>query len=88
MTTEINLEGAILLRDAIVITAINDYKKILMKNQLEEKKSTIVEIENFFRSVYFSKITYMNGEEILSSLKKSFKNRKNLKSRRVKNGSQ
>ena len=63
------------LANAIIVMAVEDYKKAKMsnpksKNQKIEKEKTINDVTGFFKSQYFQALTGVPGECILKELEK------------------
>lgn len=61
------------LADAIVLKAVEDYRNALDGRSYSHHKSpeeVIIEVEKFFRSSWFGKLTKINSEYLIEQLKK------------------
>jgi hypothetical protein len=61
------------LANAIIVQAVTDYRKALEGKSYNESQSPeeiIEELETFFRSEYFTILTKIKGEYLISKLKR------------------
>lgn len=67
------------LANAIVLLAVNDYRKAMKTLTLYPKDRTlkfqIKQIEQFFRSDFYKLLTSIDGEMLISRLHKEMKNK-------------
>ena len=65
------------LANAIVLQAVDDYRKALNGIGYNKKspEEVIIEIEKFFRSDYFEMLTKVNGEYLIGKLRNEHKNK-------------
>ena len=69
-----NEEGIENLTNAIILQAVKDYRKALKRFSLNGKSSTavIAECERFFRSEWYSQLTNVDGEYLITNIRKEF----------------
>lgn len=62
------------LCNGIVEQAVKDYRKALTGEYVEHKapKDVIAECERFFRSTWFSLLTKVDGEYLITEIRKEF----------------
>lgn len=62
------------LCDAVIEQAVKDYRKALAGKYVEYKspKDVIAECEQFFHSEWFSRISKVDGEYIVTEIRKEF----------------
>ena len=60
------------LYNAIVLQAVTDYRKALagISYGKQSPEDVVKECEQFFRSVYFSRLTKVSGEYLIEKLRK------------------
>lgn len=61
------------LANAIVLQAVEDYRKELRKSSKNYRNGVKI-IEKFFRSEWFKVLTSIDGERLISNLKKELNN--------------
>lgn len=71
------------LSEAIVKQAVKDYRCALRGKGYEQKsaKRCVVELEQFFRSSYFELLTEVDGEKIITLLRKEHANERRTNSK-------
>ena len=69
-----NLTNYELLANAIIMQAVNDYRNALGGGSYDNKRpdDIIAECERFFRSEWFRELTDVDGEFIISKIRKEF----------------
>lgn len=67
-------EGVNLLREAIVVRAVKDYKKLASGKKRHPKYGLykVNELEEFFTSQWFSLLVDMDGEWIMNKIKQMY----------------
>lgn len=66
-------EGCVRLSNAIVAQAVQDYRTALGgKVDNKSAKDVINECERFFRSPFFNSLTNIDGEYIITNIRKEF----------------
>ena len=62
------------LCNGIIEQAVKDYRKALAGEYVEHKapKDVIAECERFFRSTWFSLLTKVDGEYLITEIRKEF----------------
>ena len=67
-------EGLENLTNAIVLQAVKDYRKALKGFSLNGKSSAavIAECERFFRSDWYSQLTNVDGECLITTIRKEY----------------
>lgn len=62
------------LCNGIIEQAVKDYRKALVGEYVEHKapKDVIAECERFFRSTWFSLLTKVDGEYLITEIRKEF----------------
>lgn len=62
------------LCNGIIEQAVKDYRKALAGDYVENKapKDVIAECERFFRSTWFSLLTKVDGEYLITEIRKEF----------------
>lgn len=67
------MDGYESLANAIILQAVTDYRKALkavnLNSRNKEAKATIDECEEFFRSSWYSTLTKLDGEYLISKIK-------------------
>ena len=73
-TANYNKEGFENLANAIILQVVKDYRKALSGCKVEKRdsKSVIAECERFFRSEWFRELTDVNGEYLITSIRKEY----------------
>ena len=73
-TPDYNEEGIENLTNAIVLQAVKDYRKALKGLSLDGKSSTtvIADCERFFRSEWYRQLTNVDGEYLITTIRKEF----------------
>jgi len=73
-TPDYNEEGIENLINAIILQAVKDYRKALKGFSLNGKPSTavIADCERFFRSEWYRQLTNVDGEYLISTIRKEF----------------
>jgi hypothetical protein len=71
-----NEEGIENLTNAIVLQAVKDYRRALKGFSLNGKSSTavIADCERFFRSAWYRQLTNVDGEYLITNIRKEVKN--------------
>lgn len=64
----VNIEGYEELANAIIIRAVEDYRRSLRTNNI----GGIADCENFFNSSYFANITKVEGSYIIEKVRKEY----------------
>lgn len=62
------------LANAIILSAVNDYKKLLIKYKKNPTRYTFRQlkyIENFFKSDYCNSLTKLNTEQLILDIRRS-----------------
>lgn len=70
------------LANAIVMQAVDDYRKLLRGKRIsydDNRKITIEKIQEFFLSDWFYILTNVDGQTIINSLKREYENDKSQK---------
>ena len=67
-------EGLENLTNAIVLQAVKDYRKALKGFSINGKSSTavIADCERFFRSEWYSQLTNVDGECLITTIRKEY----------------
>jgi len=67
-------EGLENLTNAIVLQAVKDYRKALKGFSINGKSSTavIADCERFFRSDWYSQLTNVDGECLITTIRKEY----------------
>ena len=62
------------LTNAIVLQAVKDYRRALKGFSLNGKSSTdvIADCERFFRSEWYSQLTNVDGEYLITNIRKEY----------------
>ena len=73
-TVNYNKEGLENLANGIIMQAVKDYRRALRGFSLNGKSSTdvIAECERFFRSEWFRVLTNVNGEYLITNIRKEY----------------
>ena len=73
-TPDYNDEGIENLANGIILQAVKDYRKALKGFSLNGKSSTavIAECERFFRSDWYRQLTNVDGEYLITTIRKEF----------------
>lgn len=67
-------EGFENLANAIILQAVKDYRKALSGCKVDKRdsKSVIAECETFFRSKWFQELTDVDGEYLITNIRKEY----------------
>ena len=73
-TANYNKEGFENLANAIILQVVKDYRKTLSGCKVEKRdsKSVIAECERFFRSEWFRELTDVDGEYLITNIRKEY----------------
>lgn len=73
-TANYNKEGFENLANAIILQVVKDYRKALSGCKVEKRdsKSVIAECERFFRSEWFRELTDIDGEYLITRIRKEY----------------
>lgn len=73
-TANYNKEGFENLANAIILQVVKDYRKALSGCKVEKRdsKSVIAECERFFRSEWFRELTDVDGEYLITNIRKEY----------------
>jgi hypothetical protein len=73
-TPNYNEKGLEALANSIIIQAVTDYRKALKRFSLngESKTTVIAECERFFRSEWFMILTNVDGEYLITTIRKEY----------------
>ena len=73
-TPNYNEEGIENLTNAIILQAVKDYRKALKGLSLNGKSSNavITDCERFFRSDWYRQLTNVDGEYLITNIRKEF----------------
>lgn len=73
-TVNYNEDGLENLANAIIVQAVKDYRKALSGFSSDGKSDTdvIAECERFFRSEWFRVLTNINGEYLITRIRKEY----------------
>lgn len=72
-TVNYNKEGFENLANAIILQAVKDYRKALKGYSINGRNySSVVECERFFRSEWFRVLTNVNGEYLITNIRKEY----------------
>lgn len=76
------------LANAIVITAVDDYRRALRRkeknNKCKDALHEVEELERFFRSEWYSALTSLEGEYLISKIRGEYEGDNQSKSKSIR----